>query len=847
MFLRAERLFAVLAALMLVGCFDSRRCADHETCNYLDDDCDGRYDEDFRDETGRYVNDSSCGGCGVDCGAVFPTAATTACEDPGPPGIPTCRITSCAIGFHQSGAGGCAPDAVVLCRPCRADTECSVVHPGAVCDALDAAGIGRCMPPCGPESPCDDGLSCVPHGDSFACAPLDSGFCECGPAAYGSKFGCLVTSPVGTVCDGASLCEATGVGVCEPLAVEDCDGKDDDCDGLADEDFLDSAGRYATTAHCGSCNHLCAAPGANMSATCLVDPADTVLCEIDCLPGYVDVDGIVANGCECFRWNGSGPPPSAGGDGDCDGVPDDSSDFVYVASTGNDSNPGTLAMPKRTLGAALPVASSSGKDVLVARGIYEGPLTLVAGVSIYGGYRPDFRDRNLTLYPVSLVSSGDGAAAMVCRGIDVQTRIDGITIEASDAATSGRGSTAAYFDGCGAAVELVDVTVYAGRGADGVRGQSSAEMLAAAGGGSLADLDGFDGASGTADPSSATCRTINGGAAGTKSCFGVAAHGGNGGWSGCPAIACSNGSPCANAGCTDYTTNGVCDFATVMSLAVPNGPGADGSGASFGRGGEATYNSPTNRGICNFCDDNPTLPRDGVPGADGTPGNDGVGGVGCGVGPSVDVATGLVRGGDGTDGAGGANGSGGGGGSGGSGYEVIGGTTGCTDRPGGSGGGGGSGGCGAPAATAGQGGGASIGLLVRFGSVPAGPTFTRVRVVPVSGGLGGDGGTAADGGSAGAGNVGGRPSFWCARSGGRGGDGGEGGAAGGGGGGCGGGSHGLAVLPNGLAAADYVASTSGLSIDATGRGGSPGAGGFSPGSPGSDGLSGSSAARIVLP
>ena len=38
-----------------------------ETCNYLDDNCDGTVDESFVDENGEYKTDFACGRCGDDC------------------------------------------------------------------------------------------------------------------------------------------------------------------------------------------------------------------------------------------------------------------------------------------------------------------------------------------------------------------------------------------------------------------------------------------------------------------------------------------------------------------------------------------------------------------------------------------------------------------------------------------------------------------------------------------------------------------------------------------------------------------------------------------------------------
>ncbi len=38
-----------------------------EECNYLDDDCDGETDEDFKNSDGIYMNDTACGNCYTDC------------------------------------------------------------------------------------------------------------------------------------------------------------------------------------------------------------------------------------------------------------------------------------------------------------------------------------------------------------------------------------------------------------------------------------------------------------------------------------------------------------------------------------------------------------------------------------------------------------------------------------------------------------------------------------------------------------------------------------------------------------------------------------------------------------
>lgn len=842
---RAAAATVIVLLHLLPGCFKAHRCGD-ETCDYGDDDCDGRVDEGFLDETGLYVTSEHCGGCGVSCADVFPTAAETACEIIAQ--APTCVLVSCPPGTHRADAGSCVPDVPVTCAPCADDTECALRFPGATCRVL-AAGDARCFEPCGEA--CGPGLACT----DGVCVP-PSGTCECAGVDVDARFACLLTSARGDVCAGERPCEPGGLGTCVPVLSESCNGEDEDCDALVDEDFLDAEGRFARDPlHCGACNTPCAPPGPNMLAECvgLVSPGPDGLdarCDVRCEDGFVDVDGLVANGCECERWDGEGPPPVVGGDADCDGVVDDEDAFVHVTPTGNDADPGTLVRPMRTVGAALQRGAASGKDVLVAGGVYPGLVTLVPGVDVFGGYRVDFRDRDVALYPVTLERPDQpGEPVIVARDVRTATRVDGFQVRATDATTSGQGSTAVYLDGCSSALVFSHVTVFAGRGQGGLEGDDSSDNLAELDATltSLEQLEGADGATGGGGTGDGTCRAVSGGAAGLLRCGAMDVSGGRGADETCEPLSCTNGSPCANAGCTDFTTGGVCDIATVLALAVPNPSARAGHGPDPGAAGATTYDAPTNRAACNFCDDNPTLPREGGNGQDGASGADGEGGLGCGGGPVFDAVSGRLHGAAGADGAAGTHGSGGGGGSSGAGYAIIGGTGFCFggDRAGGGGGGGGSGGCGAPRAEGGEGGGTSVAVVVRLpAGMTNGPRFEVSRVQTESGGDGGDGGVGARGGQGGDGLAGGVAPFWCARNGGRGGDGGDGGAGGGGGGGCGGGAHAFAVTGPDVEDAYLQQLSADTMVDLVGVAGAGGRAGFSPGRSGTAGAPGGAA--VVL-
>lgn len=130
---------------------------------------------------------------------------------------------------------------------CVTDEDCE----SGRCVDLDGASL--CLGPCSPDAGCAEGFACeaLEHdgGTAFFCVP-DPDAC---------------------------------------VAVDElCNDADDDCDGAVDEDF----DLQTDLSNCGACGATCNAENARLR--CVEGACDL----FSCVPGWVDCDGDLENGCE---------------------------------------------------------------------------------------------------------------------------------------------------------------------------------------------------------------------------------------------------------------------------------------------------------------------------------------------------------------------------------------------------------------------------------------------------------------------------------------------------------------------------------------------------------------------
>ena len=129
-----------------------------EACNGQDDDCDGEADEPYL-VGGLMIHDEHCGSCDVSCAGTV-AHGTAGCE--AVDGVPTCVVVTCDPGWVPVGPALCAKPAEGLCESCLSDADCPSWQ------ACTTVGAGTfCTSACGEGQP-----GCPP---GFACAALEGG------------------------------------------------------------------------------------------------------------------------------------------------------------------------------------------------------------------------------------------------------------------------------------------------------------------------------------------------------------------------------------------------------------------------------------------------------------------------------------------------------------------------------------------------------------------------------------------------------------------------------------------------------------------------------------------------
>ena len=484
--------FPILALLWAAGCgrtdvFDPppRQIGPvptTEVCDGLDNNIDGLIDEDFRDALGAYQHDEHCGQCNQPCGA---DAIRTGAACLSTPSGPLCGAVECAAGYIVTRGFTCVRWDALLCKPCLEDAECGDFE-GVRCIELD--GEKRCVVAC-VDGTCPEGHLCADDG---LCRPASQS-CNCTPRASFTAHCDFARGEL--TCHGTAQCVDGVLSECI-LPPEVCDGLDNNCDGIADEPYINEHGAYGVDIHhCGACGIDCTDnPLSEDELVCggpRTDPRCVMRCS-DALDGIdvgdaLDADLQISTGCECVVQSVDDPPGPAGAaiedlDANCDGADGVVDEGYYVAPDGADDAPGSPTSPMGTISSAIASAHASlstatpRPHVFISAGSYPETITLREGVHLHGGYSPDFRAFDPTSYVAEVHApswqGAPGGAALVAIeiGSTAETLVEGIHFIGASAPSVHGAAIGAFIHNSGDGLRIENCVIQAGDGSDGTDG-----------------------------------------------------------------------------------------------------------------------------------------------------------------------------------------------------------------------------------------------------------------------------------------------------------------------------------------------------------------------------------------
>ncbi len=262
-----------------------------ETCNNLDDNCDGQVDNNVSDDGG------SCGPSTGICvaGNYQCISGDLVCVTPSSPSLEVCNNTDDDC---DGVVDGTVPTTVTACTGLN-DASCPS---GQFCMAKDGGGF-TCAKPPADVADSNGFIACnVPPS---ACWDKTTGVDVACPPANGNQEYLPSGCTAGTLAcvSGQKQCQGATSGA----SIDAC-GADSNCNGA-----YEGAGNFKTDVNnCGSCGNKCGVNEPNTAYTC----TNGVCTKAGCQPGFIDCTG--AAGCETACVFRGAELCNGGIDDDCD-------------------------------------------------------------------------------------------------------------------------------------------------------------------------------------------------------------------------------------------------------------------------------------------------------------------------------------------------------------------------------------------------------------------------------------------------------------------------------------------------------------------------------------------------